>query len=280
MSELKKAVGYKAVDDFVKSGMVVGLGTGSTAYFAVERLGQLLSDKTLKDIICIPTSEKTRQQAESLDIPLTSLAEHGDLDVCIDGADAVDTSWALVKGGGGALLREKMVEVRAKKFVCIVDESKLCVRLGPIFPLPVEVTQFCAEHTRRVLAILPSVASILDRAELRRGTIGTPKRDGEDLAVTDNGNYIVDMYFKADIVDPALLAKEIGSTVGVVEHGLFIDMAATVLVAGERGVYEAPRTPAAAPPARTPSKSKTTTTIATTKKQVGKKTTSKKKPIK
>jgi hypothetical protein len=111
--ELKKQVGYKAVDDYVKSGTVIGLGTGSTAAFAVERVGQLLKEGTLKDIIAIPTSVRTKEQAEELGIPLSTLDEYSDLDVAIDGADEVDPDFNLVKGGGGALLREKMVEVRA-----------------------------------------------------------------------------------------------------------------------------------------------------------------------
>lgn len=134
--ELKKMVGYKSVDDYVKSGMVVGLGTGSTAYFAVERLGELLKDATLKDIVAIPTSIRTKEQAESLDIPLVTLDTHSKLDVAIDGADEVDPDLNLVKGGGGALLREKMVEVCADKFIVIVDESKLTDGLGPGFPVP------------------------------------------------------------------------------------------------------------------------------------------------
>ena len=138
--ELKKMVGYKSIDDYVASGMVVGLGTGSTAKFAVDRLGELLKEGALKDIIAIPTSVRTKEQAEELGIPLTTLATHSVLDVAIDGADSVDTHFNLVKGGGGALLREKMVEVCAKKFIVIVDESKLCDGLGPHFPVPVEIT--------------------------------------------------------------------------------------------------------------------------------------------
>lgn len=117
--ELKKMVGYKAVDDYVKSGMVVGLGTGSTAYFAVERLGQLLKSGELTNIVAIPTSVRTKEQAESLNIPLVTLDTHSKLDVAIDGADEVDPNLNLVKGGGGALLREKMVEVCAEKFIVI-----------------------------------------------------------------------------------------------------------------------------------------------------------------
>lgn len=117
--ELKKQVGYKAVDDYVTSGMVVGLGTGSTAYFAVERVGEKLKSGELKDILAIPTSIRTKEQAESLGIPLVTLDTHSKLDVAIDGADEVDPDLNLVKGGGGALLREKMVEIMADKFICI-----------------------------------------------------------------------------------------------------------------------------------------------------------------
>ena len=134
--ELKQMVGYKSVDDYVKSGMVVGLGTGSTAYFAVERLGQLLESGELTDIVAIPTSVRTKEQAEELKIPLVTLDTHSKLDVAIDGADEVDPDLNLVKGGGGALLREKMVEVCADKFIVIVDESKLCDGLGPGFACP------------------------------------------------------------------------------------------------------------------------------------------------
>jgi len=137
--------------------MKVGLGTGSTAYFAVERVGQKLKSGELKDIICIPTSERTKEQALSLGIPLVTLNEESRLDVSIDGADDVDTNLNLVKGGGGALLREKMVEIVSDKFICIVDESKLSKGLGPKFPLPVEITPFCHEHTLRVVASLPSL---------------------------------------------------------------------------------------------------------------------------
>lgn len=124
--ELKKMVGYKSVDDYVKSGMVVGLGTGSTAYFAVERLGELLKSGELKDIVAIPTSIRTKEQAEELGIPLVTLDTHSKLDVAIDGADEVDPDLNLVKGGGGALLREKMVEVCADKFIVI---GMLCCML-------------------------------------------------------------------------------------------------------------------------------------------------------
>lgn len=232
--ELKKLVGYKSVDDHVESGMVVGLGTGSTAYFAVERLGEKLKSGELKDIIAIPTSERTREQAESLGIPLCTLNEKSVLDVAIDGADEVDPDLALVKGGGGALLREKMVEVMAKKFVVIVDESKLCKGLGPGFPLPVEITPFCHMHTLRTIAALPSVAGC--EAVLRMGSSSTNKPDGDEIAVTDNGNYIVDLHFKEPIKDVNAAASELKNTVGVVDHGLFVGMSYQVIVAGSDGI--------------------------------------------
>ena len=232
--ELKQMTGYKSVDDHVESGMVVGLGTGSTAYFAVERLGQKLKSGELKDIIAIPTSERTREQAESLGIPLCTLNEKSVLDVAIDGADEVDPNLALVKGGGGALLREKMVEVMAKKFVVIVDDSKRCKGLGPGVPLPVEITPFCHMHTLRTIAALPSVAGC--EAVLRMGSSSTNKPDGDEIAVTDNGNYIVDLHFKEPIKDVNKAAEELKNTVGVVDHGLFVDMSYQVIIAGKDGI--------------------------------------------
>lgn len=237
--ELKKLVGYKAVDDNVRSGMTVGLGTGSTAYFAVERVGQKLKSGELQNVVCIPTSERTRMHAEQLGIPLSTLKEHSILDVAIDGADDVDTNLNLVKGGGGALLREKMVEVVSKRFVCIVDESKLSKGLGPRFPLPVEITPFCHEHTMRVIENLPSVKGC--RAVLRTGNVANNKCEGTNIAVTDNGNYIVDLYFDKPIRDVQAAAKELKATVGVVEHGVFAGMASVVIVAGKSGIRVAGR---------------------------------------
>lgn len=232
--ELKKQVGYKAVDDYVKSGMVVGLGTGSTAAFAVERLGQLVSSGELTDILAIPTSIRTKEQAEGLGIPLVTLDTHSKLDVAIDGADEVDPDLNLVKGGGGALLREKMVEVCADKFIVIVDESKLCEGLGPGFPVPVEITPFCHEHTLRTVAALPSCEGC--NPVLRMGSSSSNVADGDEIAVTDNGNYIVDLHFTSPIKDAPKMAEEIKSTVGVVDHGLFCGMTTAVIIAGKDGI--------------------------------------------
>lgn len=232
--ELKKMVGYKSVDDYVKSGMVVGLGTGSTAYFAVERLGELLKSGELTDIVAIPTSVRTKEQAEELGIPLVTLDTHSKLDVAIDGADEVDPDLNLVKGGGGALLREKMVEVCADKFIVIVDESKLTDGLGPGFPIPVEITPFCHEHTLRTVAALPSVEGC--KAVLRMGSSSNNQVDGDEIAVTDNGNYIVDLHFEENIKDAVKMAEEIKGTVGVVDHGLFCGMTTAVIIAGADGI--------------------------------------------
>jgi len=233
--ELKRMVGYKAIDDYVTSGMVVGLGTGSTAAMAVERLGQLWQSGEIKDIVAVPTSVRTKEQAESFGIPLATLDTHPDLDVAIDGADEVDPDLNLVKGGGGALLREKMVEIRAKKFIVIVDESKLTDALGPGFPVPVEITPFCYEHTRAVLENLPTVKGNA-KAVLRMGSSSNNQPDGDNIAVTDNGNYVVDLFFDKPIQDAPQLAKEILETVGVVEHGLFIGMTTAVIIAGSDGI--------------------------------------------
>lgn len=145
--ELKKQAAWKAVD-YVKSGMVVGLGTGSTAAFAVDRIGQLMKEGTLKDIVGVPTSIRTYEQAKSLGIPLATLDEQPKIDVAIDGADEVDPNLDVVKGRGGALLREKMVEMASAKFVCIVDDTKLVDGLGGSkLAMPVEIVQFCHKYT-------------------------------------------------------------------------------------------------------------------------------------
>ncbi len=135
-ADAAKFAAAKRASELVETGMKVGLGTGSTAAFAVERVGQKIASGELTDVICVPTSVRTKEQAEGLGIPLCTLNEESALDVSIDGADDVDTDLCLVKGGGGAMLREKRVEIVSTKFICIVDESKLSKGLGPAFPLP------------------------------------------------------------------------------------------------------------------------------------------------
>eukprot|EP00386_Alphamonas_edax_P015904 GDKI01048603.1.p1 GENE.GDKI01048603.1~~GDKI01048603.1.p1 ORF type:complete len:305 (-),score=87.39 GDKI01048603.1:322-1236(-) len=228
--ELKKLVGYKAVDDYVKSGMLVGLGTGSTVYFAVERLGQKLKSGELSNIAGIPTSERTREQAEKLGIPLVTLDERSDIDVAIDGADEVDGYLNLVKGRGGALLREKLVEECAKQFVCIVDQSKIQKQgLGTDGAMPVEVNKFCAKFVMEKIKQLPSIKHVSGlRAQLRTNQDGS-------LYVTDNGNYIVELFFSAPIPDVRQAARELNSVTGVVDHGLFLGMCNVCLVGNADG---------------------------------------------
>lgn len=225
--ELKKQAAHKAVE-YVKSGMVVGLGTGSTAAFAVDRIGELLKSGALKNIICVPTSIRTFEQATALGIPLATLDEQPKLDVAIDGADEVDPNLDVVKGRGGALLREKMVEMASKQFVCIVDDTKMVAGLGGSkLAMPVEIVQFCWKYNLTRLANLPSVKGC--EAKLRLNGDGSKY-------VTDNSNYIVDLYFTTPIKDSAAAAREIAALEGVVDHGLFLDMVDVCIIAGKTGV--------------------------------------------
>jgi len=177
---------------------------------------------------------RTAEQAEALGIPLTTLDSHSDIDVAIDGADDVDPDLNLVKGGGGALFREKIVEIVANKFIVIVDESKLSDGIGPGFPIPVEIVPFCHEHTMRVIAALPALKGC--KPVLRLGSAANNKPDGDKPAVTDNGNYIVDLFFEAPMADVPAAAEQLKNTVGVVDHGLFIGMTTACIIAGKDGV--------------------------------------------
>ena len=198
---------------FVKDGDVVGLGTGSTSAIAIEMLAEKV--KAGLRIVGIPTSQRSKQLAESLGIPLTTLDEVQEIDVDIDGADEVDLQLRLIKGGGGALLREKVVASAARQFVVIADSSKQVAVLGA-FPLPVEVIPFAeAVITRRVQALGAT-------ASLRRYAYGNP-------FTTDEGHHILDCHFGA-IPDPESLARTLNEIPGVVEHGLFINMANIVIM--------------------------------------------------
>lgn len=224
--ELKMMAADKAVE-YVESGMVLGLGTGSTAAFVVAKIGQLLKEGKLKDIVGVPTSKRTHEQAASVGIPLSVLDDHPKIDLAIDGADEVDPDLNLVKGRGGALLREKMVEAASAKFVVVVDETKLVDGLGGSqLAMPVEIVQFCWKYNAERLKNLPEVAGC--EAKLRM--------DGDKPYVTDNSNYIVDLYFKSPIKDARAAAKAISSLEGVVDHGLFLDMATAVIIAGADGI--------------------------------------------
>ena len=221
LDALKKAAAEKAVEQ-VKSGMVLGLGTGSTARYAVEKIGQLWQAGHLKDIVGVPTSEGTATLARQYGLPLATLDEQPTLDLVIDGADEVDPELNLIKGLGGALLREKMVVMAAERFVVVVDESKLVEKLGTHAPLPVEVVQFGWKTQGRWLEQLGCQPA-------RRG-------GDEEPYVTDNCNYIIDCTFPYGIDDPAALSAVLRARIGLVEHGLFLRMASQVIVARAEGV--------------------------------------------
>lgn len=228
--DLKKIAAYKAVEH-VQSGMVVGLGTGSTAKHAVDRIAQLLRQGKLKNIVGIPTSTQTHEQAVSLGIPLSDLDSHSVVDLAIDGADEVDPDLNLVKGRGGSLLREKMVESVAKKFIVIVDESKLVKYVGGSrLAMPVEVVQFCWSHSLKRLEDLFAHAGCV--GQLRKASSG----GGKAAYVTDNGNYIIDLYFEKEIGDLNEASDAILRLPGIVDHGMFIGLATSVIVAGVEGV--------------------------------------------
>jgi ribose 5-phosphate isomerase A len=208
---------------YVHSGMILGLGTGSTTGYFVDLLGDALRSGALQDIAGIPTSEATANRARALGIPLTNLMDHPTLDLAVDGADEVDPNLNLIKGLGRSLLREKIVEIHTRRLLVVVDESKMVQRLGR-GPLPVEIVRFEAGSHVRWLNTLGC------RAELWHEDDGSP-------IVTDNGNYLVRCWFTSGIDDPYALARIFADRPGIVEHGLFLDMASTVLVAGPGGVH-------------------------------------------
>jgi ribose 5-phosphate isomerase A len=217
-----KKAAAEAAAKLVEPGMVVGLGTGSTAAFLLRELGRRIAEEGLR-IVGIPTSERTAEQARSLKIPLTTLAEHTEIDLTIDGTDEVerDTLY-LIKGHGGALLREKIVAAASKQMAVVADETKLVERLGTHFSLPVEVVPFGWQATERKLSQIGA------NPALRLGADKKPY-------VTDGGHYIVDCAY-GPIEAPKEVAHHLDHVVGVVEHGLFLGFASRVYVAGQGGV--------------------------------------------
>jgi ribose 5-phosphate isomerase A len=218
--QFKQAAAEVAVA-LVESGMIVGLGTGSTAKLAVEALGRRVQEGL--EIVGIATSDYTARQARGLGIRISSLAEHPEIDLTIDGADEIQRGTLdLIKGGGGALLREKVVASSSHRLIIIADETKLVDRLGAHFAVPVEVVQFEWQATERKLQKLGA------RTTLRAGPDQKP-------FVTDGGNFIVDCGF-SPIEAPAALDQQLNAMVGVVEHGLFLKMTSQAIVAGRDGV--------------------------------------------
>jgi ribose 5-phosphate isomerase A len=217
----KRAAGEAAVDAYVRSGMRVGLGTGSTAVWAVRRIGELLADETLQDVLGVATSSASGAEAAAVGIPLTTLDEHPYLDVTVDGADEVSPRLDLIKGGGGAHLREKIVAQASGRFVVVVDEAKLVPELGTGFAIPVEVVPMALRPEREFLEQLGA------RVDLRLAADGTP-------FVTDEGNRILDADF-GPLPEPQVLLDAVRTRAGIVEVGLFLDMASVVVVAGADG---------------------------------------------
>lgn len=222
MDEMKRAAGVAAAA-FVEDGWGVGLGTGSTVHHTLVELGRRVREEGL-DIVGVPTSTRTERTAVEVGIPLGDLDEIGRLDIAIDGADEVDPRHDLIKGLGGALLREKVVAVHSAELVVVVDDSKLVERLGTRAPVPVEVLRM--GHRR----LATELGSLGCRPALRKdASSGAP-------FVTDNGNYIYDCAFDGGIGEPRELERQLRSLVGVVDSGLFLGLAGRVVVAGRGGV--------------------------------------------
>jgi ribose 5-phosphate isomerase A len=225
LDDLKRQAAAEALT-FVQSGMRLGLGTGSTAKIFVDLLAARMRDEDLK-LLCVPTSEATRLQAQNLAIPLTTLDETPELDLAIDGADEIDPALNLIKGGGAAHLREKIVEKAAKRFIVIADETKWVAHLGQ-FPLPLECVTFGLEATKKQLAIAIAASGCSGELVLRK------RADGEVLR-TDGGNVILDAKL-GKISDPSRLAGLLDGVTGLVEHGLFIGMAERAILATASGI--------------------------------------------
>lgn len=223
---LKKQAAEYAVR-YIESGMTVGLGTGSTAIFAIRHIAELLKSGELQDIVAIPTSGASRDAAVELGIPLLSDDLPRNVDVTIDGADEVDPQLNLIKGGGGALLREKLVAQATAREIIVVDESKLSPRLGTQHVLPVEVLPFGWRAQQRFLESLGAKCTVRQMANGRQ-------------CQTDQGNMLIDCDF-GPIADAAKLARDLEARAGIVEHGLFLNLTHTLVIAGTAGIRELSR---------------------------------------
>ena len=219
VERLKEEAGIAACN-FIKDGMKIGLGTGSTVRYTVIEIGRRISEEGL-NVVGVPTSEATRELALEVGIPLVTLSESGGLDLVIDGADEFDDDFSLIKGGGGALTREKIVAQSSKSMIVVADDRKQVETLGN-FDLPVEVLPFEWERTRdRISSICPGEVTL---------------RGGSEPFVTDNDGYILDCSFGPSISEPNSLEMKILSIAGVVEVGLFVDICDAVILASNGGV--------------------------------------------
>ncbi|NIS39164.1 ribose-5-phosphate isomerase RpiA [Candidatus Saccharibacteria bacterium] len=221
LDPLKQQAAYKAAER-IESGMVIGLGTGSTTEFAIKRIGEFLKKGKLNNIVGISSSVRSEKLAQSLSIPLTTFDKDPQIDITIDGADEVDSDLNLIKGGGGALLREKVLAQASKINIIIVDESKLSPALGTHWALPVEVIDFARQPAQSYLESLGATV------EPRTNHDGTPFR-------TDQNNIILDANF-GPIENPGQLAERLNQRAAIVENGLFLGLATEIIVAGEKGI--------------------------------------------
>ena len=222
MTKAKESAGRRAAE-MIQSNTIVGLGTGSTVYFTLVRIAERIAEEGLS-IRGVPTSIDTETKAREMGIPLTTLAEVEGLDLTIDGADEIDQQFQMIKGGGGALLREKVVAYATQRQVIIVGRDKLVERLGTTFDLPVEVVPFAQPMVMREVQ--------------RLGASPTTRLDGDAEYRTDNGNAILDCHFPSGIVDPGAMERELDAIPGVVETGLFIGLAHVCVVGDEDGGCE------------------------------------------
>ena len=221
VAQLKQQAAEQAVE-YVEAGMVVGLGHGSTAIYAVRLIARLLQEGRLQDILGVPCSRQVEAEARRLGIPLTTLDEHPVVDLTIDGADEVDPRLNLIKGGGGALLREKMIAQASRREIIVADDRKLSPALGTRHAVPVEVVEF---GWRAQVGYLTSLGG---EAVLRCNADGTP-------FYTDQGNLIIDVRF-GPMADPEPVARLLDERAGIVEHGLFLGLATDAIVAGREGI--------------------------------------------
>lgn len=222
----KKLAAEEAVK-YIKSGMIIGLGSGTTTLFSLQAISKLLHSEKITDILGIPSSIKTAQLAQELSIPLTSLKEHPQIDLTIDGADEVDPNLNLIKGGGGALLREKIIAQASQELIIIVDETKMAPQLGTKWAVPIEVLPFAWQPEVLFLESLGAEVVL---------------RENPDGAIykTDQGNLIIDANF-GTIKQPDLLSKKLHERAGIIEHGLFLDLATLIIIAGKDGIKKLTR---------------------------------------
>ena len=221
-TDLYKDQAAEKAMEFIQDGMIIGLGSGTTAQFALQRIGDLISTRKLKKIIGIPSSRQTSRIARRLGIPLGEINDFPEIDLTIDGADEVDPQLNLIKGGGGALLREKIIIQASKRVIIIVDKSKISTRLGKKWPVPVEVLPFSWRCEERFLK------SLGGKVMLRQTGDNKPYK-------TDQNNFILDVRF-SQIRQAEELVKNLNERAGIIGHGIFLESATDVIVAGEKGI--------------------------------------------